>query len=169
MKAFWYRLNSKERRLLLVLMGILAYGIVDFTINYESYQAALSGEDPYVATDLWDTLKTDSSLHNIQEDTYQIQERHWRIDPFQLKQAVLTQKSPSTMPVIENEPSQTIILQAISLSEGQRWAIINGRVVTEADVIGNWNVVAINEGSVVVADNTGRQRILKLKVARGIQ
>ncbi len=168
MKALWYRLNTKERRLLIVLLVILVYGVLDFAMNYDDYQAALSGDEPYDIADFWDSTGTANAVVDSLPKTHWQLSREWTVDPFRLSSRKESVVQPvMATPVTTGNSNPTIVIQAISISGPHRLALINGQVVKEGDWLGGYRVKTITENGVTLVNKTGYIKQILVNALRG--
>ncbi len=157
MKQFWLRLNKKERRLLVVAVIILLYGIIDISMNFKKYKEALSTPPADGLESVADTLNPEPNTPANDITDLLIQQRRWVKDPFYPRRGNKVKAPVNVVTVRTTELPVTLTLQAISISRTEKAALINGTVVSEGDRIAAWTVLAIAEKSVVLQNAYGKK------------
>ncbi|MBA4371341.1 MAG: hypothetical protein C0402_00595 [Thermodesulfovibrio sp.] len=82
----------------------------------------------------------------------------WRRDPFTLRpQAPAIRKPVVVTDALTKE--DTVELQGIVVSGGKRFALVNGRVVGEGELVRDYRVAAINQYSIVLKGERGIREV----------
>lgn len=77
-----------------------------------------------------------------------------------------THAAPSATPAPRQQPvveaSEGVTLTGVVEGLGQPYAVINGQIVGLNESIGEWTVLAITEGTVIVSDRHGNETMLRV-------
>lgn len=151
-------LTKGQKRLLIVMAVVLAYGIFDVITNKDSYFSYYSTKkkDPKInQTNVVNPNTPDVKKSSIRNAKYL---QTWGEDPFYNQRFVRRQSSG---PVIIQSEVQ-LNLKAISYSGTNSVVMINDRVLMAGDVIEGFKVVKI-EPSRVTLSKDGENKILTLR------
>lgn len=157
MSGGFQNMTRGQKRSLILLLLVLAYGVFDFITNREDYLAFYAGEKTALDMAL-DSLKqegetpVDSTTTEEAPVATVVYTGGWGKDPFALPaRPSRARKAPPAQ-----KRQFRLRLRGVSISQTRSVALINNAVVKEGEYIGPYRVVKIYPDRVVLTN--GRER-----------
>lgn len=151
------QVTKSQKRLLIVLGIVVAYGIFDISTNLETYKKVYSGSSKARTVKqktAVDAAKTTTTNSNMQASYL----AGWGRDPFYLKE----KRGPAVNKKIRRKKTVNLRLLAISTKGNNSIALINDKIVKLGDIISGYRVLKISQTKVYLSD--GKRKItLKLQ------
>ncbi|GEM_PF-2350796 len=151
------QVTKSQKRLLIVLGIVVAYGIFDISTNLDKYKQVYSGHSKTRVAKSKSNKKTASSTKNARGENVDYL-ANWGRDPFYLKEQKIVRKRKGRV----KHRTLRLHLLAISRKGNNSIALINDKIVKEGDIISGYQVLRIGGNKVYLSN--GRKRItLQLK------
>ncbi len=146
------KLNKSQKRLLVVLLAVLAYAVYDIAGNWKSYTGFYTGKKTAAA----EKTKTASGKETVKKTGIRPYEQGWKSDPFYVKVAETAPRKKTV------RREMTLNLKAISYAGESSVAMINDRIMSVGDVIGGYKVLKIEPRRVILGKGA-KSKVLALK------
>lgn len=146
-------MSKGQKRLLVLLVIVLAYAVFDIASNWDTYKGYYTGKKKVAVTPQKSRLNGAKKTNEKRTDHY---DKDWRSDPFYVSVRVKNAPKPKRRHVVR------LRLKAISFAGENSVAMINNRIVSVGDVIQGYKVVQIKQKQVVLRKGT-QTKILSLK------
>lgn len=151
------QVTKSQKRLLIVLGIVVAYGIFDISTNLDTYKQVYSGHSKTRVAKNKSKNKTNLASKDMKggNEPYLA---GWGRDPFYVKEHKVVRKKRGHV----KHRTIRLRLLAISMKGSNSVALINDKIVKEGDIISGYQVLKISSNKVYLSK--GKKRVtLQLK------